>query len=309
MPIIIYLNIIVTGDVHSMKVSPYEFIHPQDKAALENMEAIPGFPTLVKKILAIGYESLYYGTNMASNIRLSSNQLPKIYNHLPPICEKLGIPEPELYLKMDPMPNAFTFGDTKVFITLTSGLVDCMTEEELDAVIAHECGHILCRHVLYHTVAMIIKNCADAMGMLGTLSIPVQLALFYWSRMSELSSDRCAAVITSPEIVASTMARLSGGPKSITQEINYAEWAKQADEYERIRQNNTWSKTLQALAVMDLDHPFSAVRVNEIIKWCQSDEYSAVKRCINNAAQTCPNCGKEIIGDWKFCFNCGTKLK
>ena len=74
-------------------ITSAEFIHPEDAAALQQMENIPGFPTLVKKILSLGYEQLQYGVNMASNIRLSETQLPKIYHHLPPICEKLGIEE------------------------------------------------------------------------------------------------------------------------------------------------------------------------------------------------------------------------
>lgn len=125
-----------------------DFIHPEDAAALRQLESIPGFPTLVKKLMSMGLEQLQYGVNMASAIRLSPSQLPKLYNRLPPICKKLGIEQPEFYLSMDPNPNAWTFGDTKIFITITSGLVDMMTEEELDAVIAHECGHILCHHLV-----------------------------------------------------------------------------------------------------------------------------------------------------------------
>ena len=68
---------------------------------------------------------------------------------------------------MDPQPNAWTSGDTKIFITVTSGLVEMLSEKELDAVIAHECGHILCRHVLYHTVARYILSGVDALGFLG----------------------------------------------------------------------------------------------------------------------------------------------
>ena len=98
---------------------PADFIHPEDDAALRQMESIPGFAAFIKKILAIGLEPLQYGINTASSIRLSETQLPKIYKHLPPICEKLGIPEPEFYLKMDPYPNAWTFGDTRIFITVT----------------------------------------------------------------------------------------------------------------------------------------------------------------------------------------------
>lgn len=130
--------------------------------------------------------------------------------------------------------------------------------------------------------------------------------------MSELSCDRAAAIITSPETVSSTMARLSGGPKSITQEINFDEWVKQADEYERIRQENAWNKTLQTLAVMQLNHPFSAVRVREIRKWCATDTYANIKRTLEAEGSTlgrkCPNCGSKIAEQGKFCVNCGEKL-
>lgn len=291
-------------------ITSSEFIHPEDAAALRQMENIPGFPTLVKKILSLGYEQLQYGVNMASNIRLSETQLPKIYHHLPPICEKLGIEEPEFYLQMNPMPNAYTFGDSKIFITVTSGLVEMMDDEELDAVLAHECGHILCHHVLYNSVARLLLSGVSSLGFLGSLSLPIQIAMLYWSRKSELSCDRCGSVITSPEIVARVMARLAGGPKTITNQVNMEEWAKQADKYDEIRTGNLWDKTLQLSVTLGLDHPFNAVRVREILKWGNSVQYRSLKENLNSntSGKKCPHCGKFVEDSWAFCKYCGTKL-
>lgn len=287
-----------------------EFIHPEDAAALRQLESIPGFPSLVKKFYALGYEKLFYGTNMASNIRLSATQLPELYRHLPPICRKLGIAEPEFYLEMNPMPNAYTFGDTKIFITMTSGLVEMMSDDELDAVLAHECGHILCRHVLYHNMANLLLSGADALGLLGMLTAPIKYALLYWQRKSELTCDRAGAIITSPETVAHVMARLSGGPKSITKDVNIDEWAKQADLYETIQNDGTWNKALQTYAIMSNDHPFSAVRVREILKWKDSQEYINIMANLNSIlGGGCPNCHKTVDESWAFCRHCGTKLK
>lgn len=291
-------------------ITSAEFIHPEDAAALQQMENIPGFPTLVKKILSLGYEQLQYGVNMASNIRLSETQLPKIYHHLPPICEKLGIEEPEFYLQMNPMPNAYTFGDSKIFITVTSGLVEMMDDEELDAVLAHECGHILCHHVLYNSVARLLLSGASSLGFLGSLRLPIQIAMLYWSRKSELSCDRCGSVITSPEVVARVMARLAGGPKTITNQVNMEEWAKQADKYDEIRTGNLWDKTLQLSVTLGLDHPFNAVRVREILKWGNSVQYRSLKENLssNTSGKKCPHCGKFVEDSWAFCKYCGTKL-
>ncbi len=293
-------------------MKPADFIHPEDAAALQQMESIPGFAALIKKVLAIGLENLQYGINMASSIRLSERQLPGIYRHLPPICQQLGIPEPELYLQMDPNPNAWTYGDTRIYITLTSGLVEMMTDEELDSVIAHECGHILCRHVLYHTVAQWISSGLASLGILGSLAAPVEYALLYWYRKSELSADRAASIVTSPEVVASVQARLSGGPASITSQVDLREWARQADEYDRIQNSGLWNKALQLSVIATQDHPFAAVRVREILKWGDSEQYRNLKHIGLLGASTgkrCPHCGSPVDDDWRFCRNCGHPLK
>ena len=288
-----------------------EFIHPEDAAALRQLESIPGFPALVKKILSLGLEQMQYGVNMASAIRLSPTQLPELYNHLPPICDKLGIDEPEFYLEMNPVPNAWTFGDTRIYITITSGLVEMMDNEELDAIIAHECGHIICRHVLYHSVARYILSGADSLGVFGALTVPIQYAILYWYRKSELSCDRCSSIVTSPEVVSRVMARLAGGPKELTKDINMEEWARQADKYDEIRTDGLWNKTLQLYVTMGLDHPFNAVRVREILKWGESVQYLNLKDNLKSEAsgKKCSNCGRSVSPDWTFCKYCGNKLR
>ena len=67
----------------------------------------------------------------------------------------LDVPEPELYVTAEAAPNAFTFGHTKPFITLTAGLIDMLSDEELFFVIGHEVGHIKAGHVLYGTMALL----------------------------------------------------------------------------------------------------------------------------------------------------------
>lgn len=291
-------------------MKPSDFIHPEDSAALRQLESIPGFPSLVKKFYALGYERLFYGTNMAKCIRLSETQLPEIYRHLPPICRKLGIEVPEFYLEMNPMPNAYTFGDTKIFITVTSGLVEMLSDDELEAVIGHECGHILCRHVLYHNMADMLINNADAFGLLGMLTVPIKFALLYWKRKSELSCDRAGSLVTSPETVSRVMVRLAGGPRSITGNVNITEWARQADTYDLICKDGVWNKTLQTYAIMGMDHPFAAVRVREILKWGDSQEYQNIISNLNGATEGgCPDCHNAVDDSWAFCRHCGAKLK
>lgn len=294
-----------------MPLEPREFIHPADKAALETLKAIPLFTPCLKAFLKVFTEEFFYGVNMAQKVRLSARQLPRIYNLLPPICAELGIEEPQFYLEMNPAPNAYTYGDTKVAITVTSGLVEYMGEDELRAVIAHECGHILCRHVLYHTMAAMITQLGESVfGTLAAAAEPVRLALLYWDRRSELSADRAAALVTGgSDAVVRTMIRLAGGPHTITDEIDVELYAEQGAEYTKLNEH-LWDRLLQNFAVMDTDHPFCAVRTHEILNWTATEAFTALRKKMESeaTAKRCPHCGKVLKADWRFCQGCGKTI-
>lgn len=291
-------------------ISYRDFIHPADEAARRNLEAIPGFASTVKAFLRMGYEQFFHGLYMANKIRLSERQLPDLYRRLPPVCARLGIAEPEFYLEMNPFPNAYTFGDTRTLLCVTSGLLEYLEEDEIEAVIAHECGHIACRHVLYHSMARLLMQGAAMLGMAGTLLAPIRLGLLYWHRRSELSADRAAAaVLGSADSVVETMVRLSGGPKHLTQEVDIAEYAAQADAYDTL-QESKWDKILQSMAIMNQNHPFPTVRVREIRKWTAGDSFQRmVATLAEQAAQIlCPQCAKPVDRAWKYCQYCGAAI-
>jgi len=293
-----------------MVVSYREFIHPEDKAAQDQLTSIPIFLSCVKMFMKMGLEQMMHGSNLAEKILLGPNQLPTIYNHVPPVCERLGIDIPEVYLEMTPFPNAYTYGDTRPFLVVTSGLIEWMEEEELHAVVAHECGHIVCRHTLYHTMASVLTKIGPKIfGPLAAVSLPVQLALLRWVRRSELSADRAAAaVLGNPKPVVETMIRLAGGPKAITKDVNIDLYLKQADAYDRL-QESSWDRLLQTWAVLTKDHPFASVRAREIMRWSETDHFQRLAQTLREETEAgvhCPKCGAHVKANWKFCSACGT---
>jgi len=286
------------------------FIHPEDAAALERLKNFPLLPTLVKTVFKVFDEQLQHGLNMANKIRLGPSQLPTLYNLLPPIVAKLEIPEPEFYLEMNPAPNAYTFGDSRVYITVTSGLLDLLEEDEVRAVLAHECGHIACRHMLYHSIAHRIA--LYGLGFLGPdspLTKPVLWSLMAWSRRSEFSADRAAAYVMGGAMpVVETMVRLAGGPKSLTAQINVEEYLRQAEAYDQLQESN-WDSFLQTMAILQQSHPFHAVRAREIDAWCRSEEFVGIVDADKSLAFTCPACGGTVGTGWSFCTHCGRTLE
>lgn len=285
-------------------MTPLDFIHSEDAAALEALKKIPVLPTVMKSFMDLGVEQLQTGLNMASKVRLSPTQLPELYHILPPICELLDIKEPDFYLEMNPIPNAYAFGDTQTAITITSALVEMMSEDELRGVVAHECGHIACHHMLYHTLAQILANATGMFETLASLAAPLHYALMYWQRKSELSCDRVAAFIVGPQTATSMLSRLAGGPKDITSKLNLVELAEQADLYDAFCKSGAWNKALQTYAVLDQDHPFTSVRVRELLKWTDTHQYKS----LTTSKRICPHCHQAIDDDWRFCQHCGNKI-
>ena len=266
-----------------MAINYKRFIHPEDAAALKNLENILLLDTILKKIMHEFTEDYMHGFNMASKIRLGPDQLPDLYGILPEICAKLELDEPEFYLEMNPTPNAYTMGDTRPFVVINSGIVDLLSREELKAVVAHECGHILCHHVLYHSLAnMILSMGGNLLNMFGiNLSAPFEWALFYWVRRSEFSADRVAAyVMEDAEPVIRTMARLAGGPSRLTDHVNIDEFLKQAEEYRKYMAKSRKSAILQNWEARRRTHPLSAIRAEEVRRWFNSFRSSGMGRSL-----------------------------
>ena len=264
-----------------------ELIHPEDAKALKVLMNIPALPKVMEKVFEYGYDEISWAENLTTNLRLSETQMPEIYNRLPPICERLGIPVPELYLQMSPIANAWTSGHSKVYIVLTLGLIRRVKDEALDAVLAHECGHILCQHVLYQTLARAIFSLGDSFsdslaGFVGNMAMkPIKQALVSWSRASELSADRVACVITSAEALARALVRIDLIPKYIADEINLNAWAQQGKNFENMKKGTTWNKVVRWMANSGADHPFNPVRVYEAMNWEKSDMCSMLKALPN----------------------------
>ena len=258
------------------------YTHPSDKAALASLKAIPGFNRFVKAFMKIWSEKQFRISNMSSCVKISEKQLPEYYDMLPPICEKLGIDIPELFLKLDVNANAYTSGDTNPFIVITSGLFETLPMELIPTILAHECGHIACQHVLYSTMGNILLNGASTalrayVPFGGIISLPLEMAFFYWMRCSELSADR-AAVLCDGEAgkMSDVCMRLAGYDKDIEAVASKEEFMIQAREYREMIKSSAWDKTLEFLTLQGITHPVMTVRALECEEWANSEQFRAM---------------------------------
>lgn len=272
-----------------MAINPDFYVHESDRVALKALKAIPGFTPLLKAFMKVWSEKQFFIQNMSTNLRLSDKQLSKYYNMLPPICEKLGIDVPELYLELDVVPNAYTSGDTKPFIVITSGLLETMPEELIPTVLAHECGHIACHHVLYRTMGnLILSQAINYLGLGDSIAVlPIQVAFYYWMRCSELSADRAAVICdgTAGKMVEVCM-RFAGYDKDIKEPASIQEFMNQAVEYKQMVKDSAWNKTLEFLMFHNKTHPLTAVRAYECDAWAKTADFHNINSYLRGISRS-----------------------
>src|SRR6202140_3335001 len=86
---------------------------------------------------------------------VSREQLPRLYQVMEGLCAKAGLPMPKLYVIPQPAPNAFATGrnPSHASVAVTAGLMELMTDDELEGVIAHELSHVRKYDILITSIA------------------------------------------------------------------------------------------------------------------------------------------------------------
>ncbi|MEM1550408.1 MAG: M48 family metalloprotease, partial [Candidatus Bathyarchaeia archaeon] len=81
--------------------------------------------------------------------KVSRGERPELYEVLKRVSAKSGIKTPELRIADISIPNAFAYGSplTGNRVAVTSGLLNTLSLDEVEAVIGHEVGHLKHRDV------------------------------------------------------------------------------------------------------------------------------------------------------------------
>ncbi|GAB1545576.1 M48 family metallopeptidase [Scytonema sp. NUACC21] len=252
------------------------FRHPLDLEATRSLKQLPGLDMMVRSILGPVAEQVFYAENIASSVLVGEKQLPHLHQLLLEACKILDIETPHLYVKQHPAPNAYTFAmrGKQPFIVLHTSLIDMLEPEEIQAVIAHELGHLKCDHSVYLTPVNILILAAAAVPNVGTfLAQTIQAQLLEWIRCAEFTCDRAALLATqNPRVVMSVLMKLAGGSPTIAPQLNLDAFIAQARAYDDISKTEL-GEMVKAAQTSQLTHPVPVLRAREIDRWASSKEY------------------------------------
>lgn len=256
-------------------ISPTNWEHPADTAALSAVKQIPALDDLLKKFISVTTEKSLRLIALASSVRVTERQFPRLYRLLGEACMILDAPDvPELYVSQSPLLNAGAVGVNHPFITLNSAILSQFSDKEMLAIIAHELGHILSGHVLYKTLLWLLLKVSSSVIPVGKLVLSgIIAALKEWDRKSEMSADRAGLLATQdPAVSYQVLMKVAGGANE--GEMSLEEFFVQADEYEK--GGDVIDSMHKLLNVMGESHPFAVLRLKELKVWHDSGAYGKI---------------------------------
>jgi heat shock protein HtpX len=173
---------------------------------------------------------------------ISRDEYPKLHEIVERLSTNSGLPIPKVAIVNSNVPNAFATGKSpkSSLVAVTTGLLDLLDNDELEAVIGHELSHVRSRDVLVLTLASVFSMVAWYLiqfGFYGGLqsrdrntsgsgAIVLLVAIVTWvvsfliiraiSRYREYSADRGGAIMTgNPDKLATALLKISGKMKAI----------------------------------------------------------------------------------------------
>ncbi len=102
---------------------------------------------------------------------VSREDLPRVYNIVERLSQKVGLPMPKVYLIPNDSPNAFATGrnPNHASVAVTQGILGLLNDEELEGVLAHELGHVRNRDILISSVAATIAGAITYLAQWGMI--------------------------------------------------------------------------------------------------------------------------------------------
>ena len=180
---------------------------------------------------------------------VNAQQAPELYGMIQRLCTLADMPMPRVGVADTDLPNAFATGRSpnRAVVVVTTGILQRLSSEELEGVLAHELSHVAHRDVLVMTVASSAGILAGMLSrgaqygmifgggrrdrnnngvpiwiivLIGSLIVYAIsfLLLRLLSRYRELAADRAGAQLTmNPRALASALQKITGEINRIPQ--------------------------------------------------------------------------------------------
>lgn len=246
---------------------------------------------VIMLVFSIGFNMFLYF--FSKDMALKANRVhlvtydeePRLYSIVQSLAERDGLPMPEVGVSEVNMPNAFATGRNpkNAAVVATRPLLNLLTDDELEGVLAHEMSHVKNRDILVMSVASTMSSLITyaaraavwasmfnnddrngaglALAILADITMPFAAALIQLgvSRNREYLADESGARLTGkPLALASALVRIENGCTART------------NDYANTNYENVWiespfgRKQVRGLASLFSTHPATEDRIERL---------------------------------------------
>jgi heat shock protein HtpX len=100
---------------------------------------------------------------------VTREELPRVYDVVERLTQRIGLPMPKIYVIPTDSPNAFATGrnPNHASVAVTQGILSLLNDEELEGVLAHELGHVKNRDILTSSIAATLAGAITLLARMG----------------------------------------------------------------------------------------------------------------------------------------------
>lgn len=255
-----------------------QFRHPLDRDLTSFVRGTP-LSNLAEDAIRASLSIVEQGARLdllSSSVKVSLQQMPELHKAMVDASSVLDMGVvPELYVQSSSQANAFTLAfqgreNKPPIVVVTSALLDRCTNDEIEAIIGHELGHIKCSHSLYLTVGGLASAPLRGLPVVGS---QFEQLLQQWRLAAEYSCDRASLLVAQDvNVVAGAMLKLFAGTARAT---NTQAFINQSKEYEKLLKDAN-PMVRASIRMQQRTHPLPVKRVAELEKWFNSEEYRSI---------------------------------
>ncbi len=224
------------------------------------------------------YSTSVHVTYSGNGYNITEESVPQLYGQFKRVCEILGFDKnPSLSTEWGYFISSLSVGIDDYRLILTSGAIDLLEPKELDFLIGHEIGHIICGHMPYH---MLIETLYSPLQIGGdSVAInSIRVPMLEWYRISHYSADRAGLLACQDINVAlRAMIKMSGLPKKLYNSIDVESFKEQVSLFEEFT-DGIVDNLLQKFCAKFASSPWMVLRAKKLLEWYNSEDYERVLR-------------------------------
>ena len=258
-------------------ISSRAWEHPADRGALVALRELRGFDIILRKLASLMSERKFRLQFLGNGIRVDRHQYAKVHQAYLQVAATLDVEDPpELYVTRSPDLGGLTIGIDRPIVSITSGSVAMLDDDELRFLLAHELGHAVSGHALYRSMLIWVLRLTSGLSWLPIGSVGLRIiaaALAEWQRKSELTADRAGLLaVQNPAVATRLLARIAGGGD--LSQIDIAAFLEQAKEYES--GGDLRDSLIKLVMLEQMTHDVPVERAAALQQWVGDGEYQAI---------------------------------